>query len=143
MEKIGILSIIGIISGFIAKAFGGWSDAMTTLIICMVADYITGLIVAGVFRKSKKTADGGLESRAGWKGLMRKFSTLLLVLIAVRLDMELNTDYICPCVIYGFMANECLSIVENIGLMGVPLPKIMTDAITLLNRKGNNDVTNQ
>lgn len=139
MEKIGIFSLVGIIGGFIAKAFGGWSDAMTTLVICMLIDYITGLIVAGVFKKSKKTADGGLESRAGWKGLARKFSTLLLVLVAVRLDMELGTDYICQCVIYGFMANECLSIVENIGLMGVPLPKAITGAITLLNRKGEAD----
>lgn len=139
MEKIGIFSIGGIIGGCIAEAFGGWSDAMTTLVICMLIDYITGLIVAGVFKKSKKTADGGLESRAGWKGLARKFSTLLLVLVAVRLDMELGTDYICQCVIYGFMANECLSIVENIGLMGVPLPKVITDAITLLNRKGETD----
>lgn len=139
MEKIGIFSLVGIIGGFIAKAFGGWSDAMTTLVICMLIDYITGLIVAGVFKKSKKTTDGGLESRAGWKGLARKFSTLLLVLVAVRLDMELGTDYICQCVIYGFMANECLSIVENIGLMGVPLPKAITGAITLLNRKGEAD----
>lgn len=139
MEKIGIFSLVGIIGGFIAKAFGGWSDAMTTLVICMLIDYITGLIVAGVFKKSKKTDDGGLESRAGWKGLARKFSTLLLVLVAVRLDMELGTDYICQCVIYGFMANECLSIVENIGLMGVPLPKAITGAITLLNRKGEAD----
>lgn len=139
MEKIGIFSLVGIIGGFIAKAFGGWSDAMTTLVICMLIDYITGLIVAGVFKKSEKTADGGLESRAGWKGLARKFSTLLLVLVAVRLDMELGTDYICQCVIYGFMANECLSIVENMGLMGVPLPKAITGAITLLNRKGEAD----
>lgn len=139
MEKIGIFSSIGMIIAWIVEAFGGWDEAMTTLVICMLIDYITGLIVAGVFKKSKKTADGGLESRAGWKGLARKFSTLLLVLVAVRLDMVLGTDYICQCVIYGFMANECLSIVENIGLMGVPLPKVITDAITLLNRKGETD----
>lgn len=139
MEKIGIFSSIGMIIAWIVEAFGGWDEAMTTLVICMLIDYITGLIVAGVFKKSKKTEDGGLESRAGWKGLARKFSTLLLVLVAVRLDMVLGTDYICQCVIYGFMANECLSIVENIGLMGVPLPKVITDAITLLNRKGETD----
>lgn len=141
MEKVGIFSTIGMIIAWIAEAFGGWNDAMTTLIICMLIDYVTGLMVAGLFKKSSKTADGGLESRAGWKGLARKFSTLLLVLIAVRIDMLLGTTYICNAVVFSFMANELLSIVENVGLMGVPLPKVITEAITLLNKKGNNDVT--
>lgn len=141
MEKVGIFSTIGILFAWIAEAFGGWNEAMTTLIICMVIDYVTGLIVAGLFRNSSKTADGGLESRAGWKGLARKFSTLLLVLVAVRIDMALGTTYICNAVVFSFMANELLSIVENVGLMGVPLPKVITEAITLLNKKGDNDVT--
>ena len=141
MEKVGIFSTIGMIIAWIAEAFGGWDDAMTTLVICMLIDYVTGLMVAGLFRKSNKTADGGLESRAGWKGLARKFSTLLLVLVAVRIDMVLGTTYICNAVVFSFMANELLSIVENVGLMGVPLPKVITEAITLLNKKGNNDVT--
>lgn len=141
MEKVGIFSTIGMIIAWLAEAFGGWNDAMTTLIICMLIDYVTGLMVAGLFKKSSKTADGGLESRAGWKGLARKFSTLLLVLIAVRIDVVLDTTYICNAVVFSFMANELLSIVENVGLMGVPLPKVITEAITLLNKKGNNDVT--
>lgn len=141
MEKVGIFSTIGMIIAWIAEAFGGWDDAMTTLVICMLIDYVTGLIVAGLFKNSSKTADGGLESRAGWKGLARKFSTLLLVLIAVRIDMVLGTTYICNAVVFSFMANELLSIVENVGLMGVPLPKVITEAITLLNKKGDNDVT--
>ena len=136
MEKFSILGSLGIILAYIADAFGGWSEAMTTLVIFMTIDYVTGLIVAGLFKKSNKTKDGGLESLAGWKGLARKFSTLLLVLIAVRLDLALGTTYVCDCVVYAFMVNEALSIVENIGLMGVPLPKALTDAITLLNKKG-------
>ena len=112
---------------------------MTTLVIFMVIDYVTGLIVAGLFKKSNKSQDGGLESLAGWKGLARKFSTLLLVLIAVRVDIALNTNYICDTVVYAFMSNELLSIVENAGLMGVPLPSIITKAITLLNKKGEKD----
>ena len=139
MEKFSIFGICGILITCIADAFGGWSDAMTTLIMFMVIDYVTGLIVAGVFKQSKKSSDGGLESRAGWKGLARKFSTLLLVLVSVRVDIVLGTDYICDTVVYAFMTNEALSIIENIGLMGVPLPKIVTDAITLLNKKGEKD----
>lgn len=139
MEKFSIFGSLGMILAFIAKAFGGWSQSMTTLVIFMAIDYVTGIIVAGLFKRSNKTKDGGLESLAGWKGLARKFSTLLLVLIAVRVDIALNTTYICDTVVYAFMANEALSIVENVGLMGVPLPSIITDAITLLNKKGEND----
>lgn len=139
MEKISIFGSLGMIVAFIAEAFGGWSQSMTTLVIFMVIDYITGMIVAGLFKKSTKTKDGGLESLAGWKGLARKFSTLLLVLIAVRVDIALNTNYICDTVVYAFMANEALSIIENVGLMGVPLPAILTNAITLLNKKGEQD----
>lgn len=136
MEKIGIFSCFGMIVAFITDAFGGWSESMTTLVIFMSIDYITGLMVAGLFKKSNKTEDGGLESRAGWKGLARKFSTLLVVLIGVRLDLALGTTYIEDAVIYAFMCNEVLSIIENIGLMGVPLPSAITNAITLLNKKG-------
>lgn len=136
MEKIGIFSCFGMIVAFITDAFGGWSESMTSLVIFMSIDYITGLMVAGLFKKSNKTEDGGLESRAGWKGLARKFSTLLVVLIGVRLDLALGTSYIEDAVIYAFMCNEVLSIIENIGLMGVPLPSAITNAITLLNKKG-------
>ena len=61
----------------LASLFGGWDAALKTLIIFMAIDYITGLIVAGVFKTSEKTENGALESRAGWKGLCRTGVTLL------------------------------------------------------------------
>ena len=136
MEKLGIMTTIGIIGSFISNSFGGWNEAMTTLCIFMLADYVTGLIVAGVFKNSTKTNDGGLESKAGFKGLMRKFAVLLLVLIACRLDMMFDTSFVKDCVIIAFIANETISITENMGLMGVPIPKVIEKAITLLNEKG-------
>ena len=136
MEKLGIMTTIGIIGSFISNSFGGWNEAMTTLCIFMLTDYVTGLIVAGVFKNSTKTNDGGLESKAGFKGLMRKFAVLLLVLIACRLDMMFDTSFVKDCVIIAFIANETISITENIGLMGVPIPKVIEKAITLLNEKG-------
>ena len=113
----------------------GWNEAMTTLCIFMLTDYVTGLIVAGIFKNSTKTNDGGLESKAGFKGLMRKFAVLLLVLIACRLDMILGVSFVKDCVIIAFIANETISIIENIGLMGVPIPKVIEKAITLLNER--------
>ena len=100
----------------------------------------TGLIVGGVFHASPKTKSGGLESKAGWKGLIRKFSTLLLVLVAARVDILLGTAYLRDCVVIAFIANELLSITENMGLMGVPLPPVLIKAIDVLNERSDKDV---
>lgn len=105
----------------------------------MGVDYITGLILAGVFKKSPKTPNGALESRAGWKGLARKGITLLIVLVAYRLDQIINTSYIRDAVIIAFIANESISIIENAALMGIPIPKTITKAIELLKDKVNKD----
>ena len=97
----------------------------------------TTLIVAGVFHNSKKTSTGTLESRTGWKGLCRKCMTLLFVLVAYRLDLAIGVDYIRDAVIIGFIANELISIVENAGLMGIPLPAVITGAIDILTQKAD------
>ena len=134
-----ICTVVGMVGGFIASLFGGWSTGLVTLLIFMSIYYLSGLIVAGVFHNSPKTGTGTLESRAGWKGLCRKCMTLLFVLIAYRLDLELSTNYIRDAVIIGFMANELISIVENAGLMGIPLPSVITKAIDVLTKKAETD----
>lgn len=128
---------IAVFGAAIASIFGGWTSAMTTLLILMGIDYITGLIVAGVFHASKKTEGGGLESRAGWKGLCRKGVTLLIVLIAARIDILLGTTYFRDGTAIAFVANEALSIIENAGLMGVPIPAPITKAIEILKNKSD------
>lgn len=130
--KEGICTGIGVIGSIIASAFGGWDTGWVTLLIFMGIDYFSGLVVAGVFHKSNKTESGALESKAGWKGLCRKCMTLLFVLIAYRLDLAIGVDYIRNAVIIGFMANELISIVENAGLMGLPLPDAINKAIDVL-----------
>ncbi|NLZ90491.1 MAG: phage holin family protein, partial [Clostridiales bacterium] len=89
--KVWLLGLLGAVGAFISNLFGGWDMALTTLVIFMGIDYLTGLIVAGVFKKSGKSENGALESRAGWKGLCRKGATLLVVLVAVRLDLAMGT----------------------------------------------------
>lgn len=140
MEKSFFLIGLGAIGSVISELFGGWTSAMTTLVIFMLIDYITGILVASVFKKSNKTEDGGLESKAGWKGLIRKFSTLLIVLISIRLDIIFNTTIISNCVVFTFLANELLSLLENVGLMGIPLPSVLTEVISVLNKKGESYV---
>lgn len=135
LNKEAIFTSVGVIGAFIASLFGGWTQGMTTLVILMIIDYIMGILVAGVFGASKKTEDGKLESRAGWKGLVRKGVTLLIVLVATRIDMLIGTNFVRDAAVIGFAANELLSIVENAGLMGVPMPAAITNAVEVLQNK--------
>ena len=132
--KNAICTTAGAIGGVIASLFGGWDAGLATLVMFMAIDYVSGL-VAGVFHNSKKTSSGALESKAGWKGLCRKGMSLLFVLIAYRLDLAIGSNYIRDAVIIGFIVNETISIVENAGLMGVPLPEVINKAIDILTSK--------
>lgn len=135
LAKVTILGILAAIVTAISSLFGGWDSALTTLVIFMAIDYIAGLIVAGVFKKSKKSDTGALESRAGWKGLCKKGMTLLVVLVAVRLDIAVGTTFIKDVVVIAYIANEALSIIENAGLMGLPIPSVISRAIEVLRKK--------
>ena len=137
--KYDFMVIIGIVGSFIASLFGGWDSALTTLLIFMGVDYITGLIVAGVFHNSGKSESGALESRAGWKGLCRKGMTLLMVLIACRLDLVMGTSFVRDAVVIAYIVNECISIIENAGLMGLPIPAALTKAIDVLKQKSEKE----
>lgn len=133
--KTGICSAIGAVGAAFASFFGGWNPSLSTLVFFMAVDYFSGLIVAGVFHNSQKTDSGTLESRTGWKGVCRKCMTFIFVLIAYRLDLIFDTNYIRDAVIIAFIANELISIVENAGLMGLPLPDVIKKAIDVLQSK--------
>lgn len=135
--KNGFCTMIGAIGALIASLFGGWDTAIATLMIFMATDYVTGLIVAGVFHTSQKSENGALESRAGWKGLCRKGVTLLVVLVACRLALITGTNFIRDAVIIAFICNETISIIENAGLMGIDIPPALTAAIEVLKKKSD------
>lgn len=131
--------IVGVIGSAISSLFGGWDAAIITLIIFMAIDYITGLIVAGIFHNSQKSEFGALESRAGWKGLCRKGVTLLVVLVATRLDIVIGSNFIRDAVVIAYIANETISIIENAGLMGIPMPDVLKRAIEILKNKSEDE----
>lgn len=135
--KAKLCTLLGVVGSAIAALFGGWDTGLATLIVFMVIDFGSGIVVAGVFHKSRKTETGALESRTGWKGLCRKCMTLFFVLIAYRLDLVIGTNYIRDTVIIGFIANELISIVENAGLMGIPLPAVIQKGIDILTSKAD------
>lgn len=130
-----LCTAIGVIGGAVSALVGGWSEGIAVLITAMAIDYITGLMVAGIFHASPKSESGALESRAGWKGLCRKFVTLMIVVLAHGLDDVLNINYVKDAMIIGFVSNETISIIENAGLMGIPMPPVINRAIDLLTAK--------
>lgn len=130
-----ICTVLGMIGSTIAWAFGGWDAAMMALLICISVDYISGSLVALVFHNSSKTESGSYNSAYGLKGLCKKGLMLLFVLVAVQIDLILGADYVRDAVCIGFCTNEVLSIVENLGLAGVPMPEIVTKALEQLQKK--------
>lgn len=126
---------VGTVGTAIAYAFGGWDASIITLLSFMAIDYITGFVVASVFHKSKKSASGGLESRAGWKGLCKKGTVLLLVVVANLLDKQLGASFVRDGVCIAFITNELISIIENAALMGLPIPGVIQKALDILSGK--------
>lgn len=130
-----VCTVLGVVGSAIAAAFGGWDAAMAALTICISVDYISGSIVALVFHKSSKSETGAYNSAYGLKGLCKKGLMLLFVLVAVQIDQLLGSDYVRDAVCIGFCSNEILSITENLGLAGVPLPQAVTKALEQLQKK--------
>ena len=137
------MAFIGAVGAAIVAALGGWDNILQLLVIAMITDYITGLMVAGIWKASPKSKNGALESRAGFKGLCRKGVILTMVLIAHNLDLAMGVQYVRDAIVIGFAANELLSILENVGLMGVEYPTVLRTAIDALRKKGSDDVQHQ
>ncbi len=133
--KQGICTALGMTGGLVAAGFGGWDAALGALVVCMAVDYLSGSLVALVFCKSQKSETGAYNSAYGWKGLCKKGMQLLFVLVAVQMDAMLGADYIRDAVCIGFCTNEVLSIVENLGLAGIPMPQAVVKALEQLQKK--------
>jgi len=135
--RISITSFMGTLGGLVVTALGGWDASLQALLIFMAIDYITGIIVAGVFNRSKKSETGALNSNSGFKGIVKKGVQLFIVLIGYQLDNVLGTNFIRNCVIFAIIANELVSIMENVGLMGIQLPPVLTKAFDIFTEKGD------
>ena len=133
--KQGFCTVFGLLGAALSWAFGGWDTALAALVICMAVDYISGSLVALVFHKSPKSETGAYNSAYGLKGLCKKGMMLLFVLVAVQVDKLLGTAYARDAVCIGFCSNEVLSIIENLGLAGIPMPQAVTKALEQLQKK--------
>jgi toxin secretion/phage lysis holin len=134
--KNGVLAIFSVVGTIVTNALGGWDDPMKLLAVLMAADYITGVMVAGLWKKSNKSESGALDSRAGFKGLARKGAILLVVLVGHHLDLAMGVNYVRNGVILFFAGNEGLSLLENLGLMGIDYPDTVKKMFQVLQEKG-------
>lgn len=119
----------------LAEYMGGWDGLAKVLAIVMAIDYLTGALCAAVWHKSPKSETGRFESRAGFKGLVRKGVMILIVVVAAEMDKLTGSNTMRTATILFFVANDGMSILENLGIMGVPYPPALKNAFEVLRRK--------
>ncbi len=105
------------------------------MVVFMVIDYITGVILAVVFKKSLKTESGAYSSHIGFKGLAKKVLMMLLMLVLFYVDKMIGTSIFVTLGAIGFSINEIASILENAGKMGIKIPKVFEKALDVLASK--------
>ena len=141
ITKNGTLAALAAIGSAVAGWLGGWDAALKVLTAFMVADYITGVALAAVWRKSKKSKSGAVSSAAGFKGLCKKGVILLVVWVTTLLDKALGAEYVRTATVLFFIGNEGISLLENLGMMGIPFPAFLQTALEALQDKGDKGET--
>jgi toxin secretion/phage lysis holin len=131
-----ILAALSAAGTVASHALGGWDGWLRLLVVLMVSDYFSGLLLAGLWHKSPKSAGGALESNAAFKGIVRKCLVFVLVMVGALADQALGADYMRTAVCIFFIGSEGISLLENVGLMGVPYPPFLEKALEALQENG-------
>lgn len=138
-----IVSItIGTIGSLLINLIGKPTDDLIILIVLMIIDLIVGFLISAIWQKSSKTDSGKLSSAVMFKGITKKFFTLVIVVIGFQLDKLLVMNVIRHIVIISFIVEEILSITENIAITGIKIPIIVTKALDVLEKEVKNGVPN-
>jgi toxin secretion/phage lysis holin len=122
----GIASVV--LGGVITFSFGIWPESLTLLVFLMGADYISGVLAA------VKSGEG-LNSNIGFWGLAKKGLTLLVIILSHRIDVLLGTNLVMGGAISFYIVNELLSVIENCGQLGIPLPESLRRMVKILRDK--------
>ena len=139
-----LIEALAAAGGAIASFFCGLPPIIWILLAVMSLDYITG-IICGIMGKSPKTENGYLESRAAFKGLMKKVLILLVVLLAMLLDRAvalgagIEFEAVAGATCLWFIASEGISVLENAAAMEIPIPQILLRMLELFRSKGGDD----
>lgn len=121
-------AIVAVLATFFTYLFGSWDLALQVLIVFMILDYLTGVLHAYLI--------GQLSSEVGFKGLVKKCMILVVLIIGVMLDRILGTGtwVFRTLVCYFYIANEGISLLENVGNIGIPIPNKIRNALEQLNK---------
>lgn len=130
-------SAVAAAAGFVAGLYGEWTAAMRALLLLMAADYVTGCLCA-LLGRSNKTESGHWLSSAAYKGLLHKGMIMLVILVAAQLDRAaaMGASSFKSMAVFYYLSCEGLSIMENVGLLGVPLPPLLRGALEALRQRG-------
>lgn len=124
-----VVAVAGAIASYL---FGGWSALLGILLAFVVIDYVTGIIAAG--------AEGKLSSAVGLKGIAKKIFIFVIIAVAHLVDTALGNAHIFrDAAIFFYLANEVLSIIENTGRIGVPVPPVIRQAVEMLRKKSGSE----
>lgn len=128
MENI-FKTVIAVGGSIISFLFGGWSSLLTILLAFVVLDYMTGVLAAA--------KEGGLNSEVGLWGIARKVAIFAVIAVAHLVDSALGDAHLFrDAAIFFYLANELLSIIENTGRTGVPIPEKLKGAVEVLRGRG-------
>lgn len=128
-------TIMVCIGSTLSYFIGGVDTLFIVLCVFLLLDYISGVIVAVVFKNSTKTESGKLNSSISFQGLCKKVYVLVLVGVAHLLDVVLGIDFVRGGVIFAFISNETISLIENASLMGIPIPSALRKALDILKER--------
>lgn len=125
-------STVAVLGATITFLLGGWSPLLQVLVIFIILDYVLAVLVAAVF--------GELSSKKGFKGIAKKILILALVAVAYAIDRIMGDDtFIRDAVIFFYLANELLSILETVARTSLPIPNVLKRMVETFNQKSRND----
>lgn len=121
-------ALVAVVATFFTYVFGSWDLALQVLIVFMILDYGTGVLYAFL--------NNQLNSEVGFKGLVKKMMILVVLIIGVMVDRILGTgDWVFRTLVaYFYIANEGISLLENVGNIGIPIPNKLRNALEQLNK---------
>ncbi len=123
---VGIKYSVALVGGLLTSLLGGWDMAIQVLVLFVVLDYITGLVAAYF--------DQALNSKVGFKGIAKKILLFVPIAVAYWLDMLIGQEILRNLAVFFYLANEGLSMVENLGRAGVPVPEQIQEALVQLKK---------
>jgi len=129
-RAIGYLKLaVAVVGTFLTTFFGGWDTMLRVLVLFVAIDYVVGVTAAWLEKK--------LNSEIGARGIMKKILLFVIVGVAYQLDVATGQEIFRSLAIWFYLANEALSVIENAGRCGVPIPEFLKAALEQMKQKAD------